>query len=102
MFWTTLILLLLPATALLAQTAPPAEVVEQLPNTSRWAFGWTLAGLVGAVAIIARMVSRNVDRALRHNEDEIRCVKADVRAIGGRLTTLEAEHRIRCHDHKED
>lgn len=94
--WPVFLVLLIPAVVIAGTSvpaAPPTEFTEAHPQTSAWALGMTLTALVFAVGIISRMVSRNVDRALRRNEDEIRCLKADTRGLDTRLTILETQHR---------
>lgn len=93
--WLVFLILMIPM-VLVAGTvvpAPPTEFTQAHPQTSAWALGITFTALVVAVVIISRMVTSNVDRALRRNEDEIRGIKADARALDTRLTILETQHR---------
>ena len=97
MFLKVALAMCIPAGVLFAQIPqPPTEFTAAYPETSAWAIGLMAVALIAAVVMVSRMVSGNVDRALRHNEAELRSAKADIRGVDLRLTTLEAEHRVMC------
>ena len=105
-----LLLILLPTLTLAASVAtPPQEFFDSHPSTSAWLFGAILLAFLGAVGIIAKMLSSNVERAIQHSEQTNAAQWLAMQNLtisdhdkDKRLTVIETDYRHCCGGRREN